>query len=159
MWAATQLAEAIDICDRTGVPRPCAAQMACSLAQHDQADDPAMLAALRRGEVGLVAAYVLAGGTLTGKYLERATGRATDDDTPVIRRGKQIAEKLAPLAEAWGVTATDLAFRYALGHERVASVVLGATSAEQVNANVAALDVHDSLDPQQRAAVEALAWR
>ena len=132
--------------------------MACSLAQHDQADDPAMLAALTRGDVGLVAAYVLAGGTLTGKYLDGGTGRATDDDSPVIRRGKQIAERLARLAETWGVTPTDLAFSYALGHACVASVVFGATSAQQVDANVGALDVHDSLDPQQRAAVEALAW-
>ena len=116
MWSAAQLAEAIDVCDRTGVPRPAAAQMACSLAQHDQADDPAMLAALARGDVGLVAAYVLAGGTLTGKYLGGGSGRATDDDSPVIRRGKQIAESLARLAETWGVTPTDLAFSYALGH-------------------------------------------
>ena len=132
MWSAAQLAEAIDVCDRSGVPRPAAAQMACSLAQHDQADDPAMLAALTRGDVGLVAAFVLAGGTLTGKYLDGGTGRATDDDSPVIRRGKQIAERLARLAETWGVTPTDLAFSYALGHARVASVVFGATSAEQV---------------------------
>ena len=43
MWSAAQLAEALDVCDATGTPRPVAAQMACSLADHADADDPAML--------------------------------------------------------------------------------------------------------------------
>ena len=88
MWSATQLAEAIDVCDATGVPRPSAAQMACSLAEHSQSSDPAMRTQLRRGPVGLVAAYVLAGGTLSGKYVDGEHGRASGDDSPTARRGK-----------------------------------------------------------------------
>ena len=88
MWSAGQLAEAIDVCDGTGVPRPVAAQMACSLADHAQAGDPDIREVLTRAGIGLVAAYVLAGGTLTGKYVDAAaTGRARDDESSLAARG------------------------------------------------------------------------
>jgi aryl-alcohol dehydrogenase-like predicted oxidoreductase len=157
MWTAAQLAEAVDVCDRKGVPRPVAAQMACSLADHTQATDPAMRATLTAGRIGLVASYVLAGGTLTGKYLDGGTGRAEHDDSPVHARGKQLAEPLAALAAEWGVTATHLAFCYALDHPNLASVLFGATSPEQVRTNVGSIAVYRSLDREQLDAVSALA--
>ena len=85
MWSGEALAAALDVCDATGAPRPVAAQMGCSLAEHRQASDPTIRAALDRGPIGLVAAHVLAGGTLTGKYLDDPgrPGRAGNDDAPV----------------------------------------------------------------------------
>ena len=157
MWTAAQLAEAVDVCDEQGVPRPVAAQMACSLAEHAQATDPAMRATLTSGPIGLVASYVLAGGTLTGKYLDGGTGRAEHDDSPVHARGKQLAEPLAALAAEWGVTATHLAFSYALDHPNLASVLFGATSPEQVRTNVGSVAVYESLEREQLDAINALA--
>ena len=100
MWSAGQLAEALDVCDATGTPRPVAAQMACSLADHADADDPAMLDVLGRGPIGLVAAFVLAGGALTGKYLD-GTGRGRADHAPLPERGRRLAASVVRLAEAW----------------------------------------------------------
>ena len=40
MWTAAQHHAALDICGRTGVPGPCAAQMATSLADHAAPTDP-----------------------------------------------------------------------------------------------------------------------
>ena len=40
MWSGEALAAALDVCDATGAPRPVAAQMGCSLAEHRQASDP-----------------------------------------------------------------------------------------------------------------------
>jgi aryl-alcohol dehydrogenase-like predicted oxidoreductase len=158
MWTAAQLAEAVEVCDATGAPRPVAAQMACSLADHAQATDPEMGRVLTRSRIGLVAAYVLAGGTLTGKYLDGpGTGRATDDGSPVISRGKQIAARLARLAADWGVAATHLAFAYAFDHPNLASVLFGATSPEQLRTNVDAVAVYESLSPDQLEAIRALA--
>lgn len=157
MWSAAQIAEAVDRCDRSGVPRPAAAQMACSLAEHRQATDLAMRDVLARGDVGLVAAYVLAGGTLTGKYRDDVAGRASHDDSPLARRGRQIAEPLAALAAEWGVAATHLAFCYALGHPQLASIVFGATSPDQVRTNVGSVAVYESLDRDQLDAIDALA--
>ena len=157
MWAAAQLAEAVEVCDREGVPGPVAAQMACSLAEHTQAADPAMGATLTSGEIGLVAAYVLAGGTLTGKYLRGGAGRALDDDSPVATRGKLLAEEVERLATEWGLSATHLAFSYALDHPNLASLLFGATSPEQVRTNVESIAVYESLDREQLDAINALA--
>jgi aryl-alcohol dehydrogenase-like predicted oxidoreductase len=157
MWSGQQLHAALDVCDATGAPYPIAAQMACSLAEHSQADDPAVLSALERGGIGLVAAYVLAGGTLTGKYAAGATGRAGDDISPVAVRGKQISLRLATLAAEWDVHTAHLAFAYAFDHPHVATVLFGATSVDQVKANVAAITTYESLDETQRARITALA--
>ncbi len=184
MWSAAQLAEAVEICAEGGVPSPVAAQMACSLAEHTQAADPAMRATLSSADIGLVASYVLAGGTLTGKYLHGAegagrprerqragrrwgpgaqpprwyggTGRATDDDSPLMARGKELAAPLAALAAEWGMEPTHLAFCYALDHPNLASVLFGATNPEQVRTNVEAIDVYASLDREQLNAILAL---
>ena len=159
MWSGPALTECLDVCDATGAPRPVGAQMSCSLAEHGQASDPTIRAALDRGPIGLVAAHVLAGGTLSGKYVDDPSrpGRAGQDENPVARRGKQIAASLVELGNAWGVEAAHLAIAYALGHPNLASVLFGATSPEQVYANVGAIDTFSKLDADQRAAIDALA--
>ena len=133
--------------------------MGCSLAEHRQASDPTIRAALDRGPIGLVAAHVLAGGTLSGKYLDdpNAPGRAGGDDNPVARRGKEIAVPLAALGGEWGLPTAHLAIAYALGHPNLASILFGATSPEQVRNNVAAVATFDALDNDQRAAIDDLA--
>ena len=113
--------------------------------------------ALTSATIGLVASYVLAGGTLTGKYLRGETGRATDDTNPAIVAGKDLAARLVALAGEWHVSATHLAFAFALSHPRLASVLFGATTPEQLHENVAALAVHDALDDGQRATLHDLA--
>src|SRR4051794_14051071 len=40
MWSGEELNAALDMCVATGAPYPIAAQMACSLADHRQSDDP-----------------------------------------------------------------------------------------------------------------------
>jgi len=157
MWSAERLAETLDVCAATSTPPPAAAQMACNLAEPAIARDPAMLDVLSRGGIGLVAATALAGGTLSGKYLDGGAGRAAGDESPTAVRGKQLAAPLARLAAEWGVAAADLAFSYALDHPNLASVVFGATSPAQVERNVATVAVHQSLTAEQRAELHALA--
>ncbi len=161
MWSAAQLGEAIDIAAELGVPPPVANQLACSLVQHDGPDDPRMVELMSNHGVSLVASYVLAGGTLTGKYLgdadSRASGRASDDDAPPYGAGKKVAVALADLAREWGVATSQLAFCYALGHPCLASALFGATTPEQLRDNVASYDVFESLSDDQLVAVRALA--
>jgi L-glyceraldehyde 3-phosphate reductase len=158
MWSAEQLAEAVRICDETGCARPVAAQMACSLVDHAEATRAEMRHVLDDGPVGLVASYVLAGGTLTGKYLGGSeVGRAAGDDSPVAARGRRVAQQLVQLADHWGVTATHLAFTYALAHPNLASVVFGATTPDQVRLNVGSVGVYEGLSPEQLDEVDALA--
>jgi L-glyceraldehyde 3-phosphate reductase len=157
MWSAEQHHAALDVCDRTGAPRPVAAQMATSLVDHSGPDDASMRAAFERGPIGLVASYVLAGGTLTGKYASGATGRAGDDESPAMTEGKRRGEQVVALAEAWGVPASHVAFAYAFQHPNLASVLFGSSTPEQLAENVAAWATFEGLDADQRAAVMEIA--
>jgi aryl-alcohol dehydrogenase-like predicted oxidoreductase len=157
MWPAAQLAEALDIAAELGAPPPVANQLAVSLVQHTSPDDPVMIDVMANRGVGLVASYVLAGGTLTGKYLSGAIGRASEDDAPPYSAGKQVAGALANLAREWGVTTSQLAFCYAFSHPCLTSALFGATTPEQLRENVASYAVYESLSDDQLAAVRALA--
>jgi aryl-alcohol dehydrogenase-like predicted oxidoreductase len=157
MWSAAQHHEALDACDELGVAPPVCAQMATSLVDHQGPDDPEMRRAFERGSIGLVASYVLAGGTLTGKYLGGAQGRAADDDGAVATAGKRLAARLVALADDWGVPPAHLAFAYAFQHPNLSSVVFGARSSDQVEQNVAAWSTFEGLDDGQRRIVAGLA--
>ena len=104
-------------------------------------------AVLVDADIGLVASYVLAGGTLTGKYLDgelrsRRRRRATRPSSPET----SVPRSLVELAGEWNVTPASLAFSFALSHPRLASVLFGATSPEQLRENVASLEVFMRLD-------------
>jgi aryl-alcohol dehydrogenase-like predicted oxidoreductase len=103
--------------------------MATSLVDHAGPDDPQMRRAFERGPVGLVASYVLAGGTLTGKYDRGEAGRAETDESPVIARGKRLAAAVNALADEWGVAPAHVAFAYAFQHSSLATVLFGSSSA------------------------------
>jgi aryl-alcohol dehydrogenase-like predicted oxidoreductase len=158
MWTAAQHHEALAACDRLGVARPCAAQMANNLIDSSGPDDPEMRRAFADGPIGLVASYALAGGTLTGKYQRGASGRAdVDEELTRTAEGKAMAPQVVDLAERWGVPPSHVAFSFALAHPDLASVVFGARTAEQLRENVAAYWTFAGLSAQQVADVKALA--
>ena len=156
-WPADQLTEAVQAARSLGVPLPAAAQLPYSLVRADWVQDPMMEAVLADADIGLVASYVLAGGTLTGKYVRGESGRADADNNPAVVAGKQRATALVDLAAEWNVSPASLAFSFALSHPRLASVLFGATSPEQLRENVASLQVFTSLDDDQRSKLAALA--
>ena len=75
MWSGPELAAALDVCDATGAPYPSPPRWRAASSITASRTTPTINAALERGGIGLVAAYVLAGGTLTGKYAS-APGRS-----------------------------------------------------------------------------------
>ena len=156
-WPADQLTEAVQAARSLGVALPAAAQLPYSLVRPNWVQDPMMEAVLADADIGLVASYVLAGGTLTGKYLEGQSGRADADESPAVVAGKQSAAAVIELAREWNVSPANLAFSFALSHPRLASVLFGATSPEQLRENVASLQVFASLDDDQRRRLNALA--
>jgi L-glyceraldehyde 3-phosphate reductase len=157
MWSAAQHHAALDVCAATGAPAPVAAQMATSLVDHGGPSDPEMMRAFERGPIGLVASYVLAGGTLTGKYTRGESGRAADDASPAMATGKRIARDVVELARRWSTTPAHVAFAYAFQHPNLASIVFGASSPEQLRENAAAWDAFTALDADQLAEIRALA--
>jgi aryl-alcohol dehydrogenase-like predicted oxidoreductase len=157
-WTAPALADAVVAAREQGLPRPAAAQLPYHLGGTDWVEDPAMEAVLRDGDIGLVASFVLAGGVLTGKYQRGETGRATTGGGgQVDGRLAATAAELVALADDWGTTPAALALSFALDHPRLASLLFGATSPEQLAENVGALALHDALDASQRARLRVLA--
>jgi len=157
MWTAAQHHEALYVCDELGVAPPAAAQMATSLVDHAGPDDPEMQRAFARGGIGLVASYVLAGGTLTGKYARGEPGRAANDNADGLRAGKELASGVVGLAEQWGVPPAHVAFAFAFSRPHLAAVLFGARTPEQLRENVAAHATFTALDAEQIATVVRLA--
>jgi len=156
-WTAEALTEAVAAARSLGVPLPAAAQLPYSLVRPDWVRDPVMEAVLADADIGLVASYVLAGGTLTGKYLSGGSGRADADDSAAAMAGKQRAAAVLDLAREWNVSPASIAFSFALDHPRLSSVLFGATSPEQVHENIASLEVYESLDREQLRRLDELA--
>ena len=65
------------------------------------------------GGIGLVASYVLAGGTLTGKYHRGESGRASEDGASPAGAGHDVATSVVELAREWDVPPAHVAFGYA----------------------------------------------
>jgi L-glyceraldehyde 3-phosphate reductase len=140
-WQADRVAEAGRVAQRLGVPAPCAAQLPYSLVSRSWVEDPAMKEALALCRASVVASYVLAGGILSGKYLEAGgNGRMADQlDAPQWEEAIAVADELHARAAEEGTSAAALAIAFALSNPDVATVLFGATTPEQVRENVRAV--------------------
>jgi aryl-alcohol dehydrogenase-like predicted oxidoreductase len=112
----------------------------------DGLSDPELLPAARELGVGIIPYTPLASGILTGKYGEGEPPTGTRlHDLPAIRQ-RLTAEKLAaverlrPWADAHGHTTAELAIAWLLAHPEVSTVIAGARSLDQVQANIRAAD-------------------
>ena len=155
-WSPDQILEAARVADAEGVPPACCAQLAYSVAMRSPVEDPAMVDALRFTGVTVVASFSMMGGVLSGKYLGAGTeGRWSKElDDPRLATAKVAAVALQHLAVKAHTTAAALAIAFPLFNPRVSSVLFGATSAGQVEANRQALELIAGLD--ERATAELL---
>ncbi|HET7338662.1 MAG TPA: aldo/keto reductase [Candidatus Dormibacteraeota bacterium] len=147
-WTPVAIAEAAGVCGEMRVPAPCAAQLPYSLVMRSAVENPEMDGALDAAGMSVVASYTLAGGALTGKYDDpAATGRINARiDGRDYSQALAAGTRLKALAAEVGATPAALAIAFALSHPRVASVLFGATSPEQVADNAAAVEVKERLD-------------
>ena len=142
-WPADLSAEAGEMAASLAIAPPCAAQLPYSLIRRSPVEDAAMTQALRVSGAGVVASFCLEGGVLTGKYLSgHAAGRAAGTlNGPRVAPAMAAAEDLADLADRLHTTAAALAIAFPLDNPAVTSVLFGATSAEQLRVNCAALSL------------------
>ncbi len=105
-----------------------------------------MLPVIAARGLGLLPYFPLASGLLTGKYvrgappprgtrLARNSAHAADYLT---ERNWRVIEALGDFARRRGRSLIELAFGWLLSHREVTSVIAGATSPAQIEANVAA---------------------
>jgi len=125
--------------------------------------EPALLRTLNEEGIGCIAFSPLAQGMLTDRYLagipegsraSKPSGALKENDL-TDERLSQI-RKLNDLAQARGQTLAQMAIAWVLRHPGMTSALIGASSVQQVEANVAAL-AHLEFSAQELAAIDAIA--
>ncbi|MFN8943551.1 MAG: aldo/keto reductase family protein [Pseudobdellovibrionaceae bacterium] len=149
-WSAEQIDEALRICERYGFYKPIVEQPQLSLLAKDKFFEDTQPCALRN-ELGLVTWSPLASGMLTGKYDQGITqGRLskmdwvketfyTESNVTKVKDFRNIAEDLK-------CSRSQLAISWVLNQKAVSSVILGATSIQQLEENLNSLRVPFSFD-------------
>jgi len=145
-WTGAQLRDAHGIADRRNLYAPQVEQPQYSLLSRQKVDDDVQPAADDLG-MGLVVWSPLASGMLTGKYDDGVPddsrlGRIgwlrdqvrTDESVSRVKEMKVLADEL-------DCSRTQLALAWAAGRPGISSVILGATSVEQLHENLGALAV------------------
>lgn len=156
-FSGWQLAEAAHVARETGAAPFVSAQNEWSLLQRS-AERELVPAALHYG-VGVLPYFPLANGLLTGKIRRGAPvpagSRLEGRDSYLTDERLDTVEALAALADKHGRTVLELAIGWLSAQPGCASVIAGATSAEQVRANAAVAD--RPLDAELLAEVDAVA--
>ncbi len=149
-WFATQVAT---LAAAHGVPGPVALQLEYSLVA--RSIEVEHVRAARELGMGIVPWSPLAGGFLTGKYRDGAAGGrlsgpnpfGSSKDTPANRA---VVEVLREVADGLGLTPAQVALAWVLGRPGVDTVLVGARTPEQVEANLVAADVELPDDARAR---------
>ncbi len=133
-----------------GLPPPVTVQNSCSLVARSTERDFAE--ALYRERMSLLAFSPLAGGLLTGKYLDGAQPAGARyvrfDTAGLMFRKPMVSEAVAAfadLARRVGVPLVDLAFGYVRSRWYVSAIIIGATTMEQLGEDIRAAQV--TLEP------------
>lgn len=141
-FAAWQAADADWTARTEHLARPISSQLRLNLL--DRAATKESLPACRRFGLGLIPYLPLASGLLTGKYRRGVTPEGTrlakSSSAASILTEENFArlDRFEDFARTRHKTLLDLAFGWLLSHQEVSTVIAGATSAEQIRANVEA---------------------
>jgi aryl-alcohol dehydrogenase-like predicted oxidoreductase len=137
---ATQIEEVDAICREHGFARPVSAQNQYSLLRREAEEE--LLPTCERLGIGVLPYFPLASGLLTGKYRRgepRPEGtRLSDRESVFTDETFDRLEALEEFAQERGLTLLQVAIGGLLAQPAIASVIAGATKAEQVRANVEA---------------------
>ncbi len=147
-WKPQLIAQAAKVAAAQGVAPPCAAQLPYSLVRRSMVEDKEMEDALDGAGASIVASFTLDGGALTGKYgVTNAEGRLKDRlQDEYHQPALKAAGDLRALAESRRARPAPMAIAFALLNHRVASVLFGATSPEQVEENMSAVRIVAAMD-------------
>lgn len=162
-WSAGDIRAAWDIADRHNLHKPVVEQPQYNLFWRDRVEREYAPLYDEIG-LGLTTYSPLASGLLTGKYAagvpagSRATLEGYDDLRAVLvdPRVNVIVAELGKVALDLGCTTAQLALAWCTRHPHVSTVMTGASRVQQVEENMAALDVVDRLDDEVLARIDAI---
>lgn len=147
-WSADQISHAVSLCRRFGMAEPVSNQPQYSLL--DRAPEQLVLPTCEDLGIGNVVWTPLAMGILTGKYKSVSDvpigSRASGSDAEFMdehfnQKTLDAVARLVSVAQEAGCSLAQLALAWCLRQPSVSSVIVGATSPEQVSENAAAADL------------------
>src|SRR6201988_334813 len=144
-WQAWKIAKALGISEFRNLARFDTLQAYYSIAGRDLEREIVPL--LESEKVGLLVWSPLAGGLLSGKFSRTkqrpADSRRTDFDFPIVDKERtwKILDVMAPIAKAHGCSPARLSLAWLLAKPVVTSVIIGAKRLDQLQDNLAAVDI------------------
>src|ERR1700726_1432512 len=144
-WQAWKIAKALGISEFKNLARFDSLQAYYSIAGRDLEREIVPL--LEAEKAGLLVWSPLAGGLLSGKFSrtnqKAANSRRTDFDFPVVDKERtwKILDVMAPIAKAHGCSPASLSLAWLLANPVVTSIIIGAKRLDQLNDNLAAVDL------------------
>ncbi|GAA2584368.1 L-glyceraldehyde 3-phosphate reductase [Microbacterium binotii] len=154
--------------DRTAVASAVARSLGTPLVIHQPAYsilnrwvEDGLTGVLRQEEMSAIAFTPLAQGLLTGKYLgdgrgQRSQTRSSLPDKPLSHATIAALRGLNVVAKERGQTLAQMAIQWVLREPTVASALIGASSVEQIDENLAAL-AGPAFDTEELERIDALA--
>jgi aryl-alcohol dehydrogenase-like predicted oxidoreductase len=144
-WHAWKIAKALGISEFKNLARFDTLQAYYSIAGRDLEREIVPL--LQSEKVGLLVWSPLAGGLLSGKYSRMnqkpADSRRANYDFPIVdkERAWKILDVMAPIAKAHGCSPARLSIAWLLAKPVVTSVIIGAKRLDQLQDNLAAVEL------------------
>src|SRR6201995_3289245 len=144
-WQAYKLAKALGISEFRNLARFATLQAYYSIAGRDIEREIVPL--LESEKAGLLVWSPLAGGFLSGKFSRAnqkpADSRRTDYDFPLVDKERtwKILDAMAPIAKAHGCIPARLSLAWLLAKPVVTSVIIGAKRLDQLQDNLAAVEI------------------
>ena len=161
-WSAEAIRTAWQVADRYGWHKPLMEQPQYHLFHRKRVEQEFALLCRDIG-LGLTTWSPLASGLLSGKYRAGipAGSRGALENMAFLREGLTHPQRnaavglLAPIAAELGGSLAQLAIAWAAKNPNVSTVITGATSATQLQANLGALPLIDKLTPEVLARIDA----
>ncbi|MCW8858819.1 MAG: aldo/keto reductase [Deltaproteobacteria bacterium] len=144
-WMAWQIMKGLGIADRLGFSRFASLQAYYTIAGRDLERE--IIPLLKSEGVGLMVWSPLAGGLLSGKYGRDRSGeegsrRVVFDFPPVdLERAYPVIDRMRAIADERGCSVARIALAWLLHQPQVSSIIIGAKRPEQLDDNIAAIDI------------------
>lgn len=149
-WSAWQIMKGLGIADRLGFSPFASLQAYYTIAGRDLERE--IIPMLKSEGVGLMVWSPLAGGLLSGKYGRDRSGedgsRRVDFDFPPVdlERTYPVIDAMRKIANARSCSVAQVALAWLLHQPQVTTIIIGAKRPDQLDDNLAAVDIELSAD-------------
>ena len=162
-WSGAEIAEAVAVAERHHLHAPVVEQPQYNLFERQKVEHEYARLYESAG-LGLTTWSPLSSGLLTGKYLDGVPdgSRGSLPGYEWLRNrltdpaANKIVRQIGEIAARLDVTTAQLSIAWCASNPHVTSVILGASSVDQVTENLGALDALERLTPEVREEIELL---